>query len=209
MDGIEKIGSVTNESVLKHTKKSWLQWVTLLNKAGAHLWTHQQTVAYLNQKHKVKPWWQQLVTIGYQIYIGKRVAGRNLKGEFSITATKTIACTTSQLWKFLISEEGIRCWLKSYGHVKIAAGVEYEAENGVYGQIRTLKKGVRIRLTWMEMDWPKKSVVQVYMVPRGDKKSMLIIQHEQLVDGRLRHTLRDQWKSVLENIQNHFKIPTE
>ena len=204
MDGIEKIGSVTNESVLKHTKKSWLQWVTLLNKAGAHLWTHQQIVAYLSQKYKVKPWWQQLVTTGYEIYIGKRVPGRNLKGEFSVTATRTINCSVAQLWKYTVSPEGIQCWLKAYGAITIAPGVEYEAENGVYGQIRTLKKGVRIRLTWMEMDWPKKSVVQVYMVPRGEKKSMFIIQHEQLVDGRLRHTLREHWKTVLIDIQKKF-----
>ncbi len=103
----EKVGRVSSASVLKCTGKSWDQWVELLNNQGAANWTHKEIVAFLKKKYKLGPWWQQGVTSGYEIAIGRKVEGRNDKGEYSIAANRTVPADVKVLWKFLLSEKGL------------------------------------------------------------------------------------------------------
>jgi uncharacterized protein YndB with AHSA1/START domain len=197
---IEKIGTVTSKSVLKHTKKSWDQWVVILEKAGAQRWTHQEIAAFLFKKYKVTPWWQQIVTTGYEVHIGRRVAGRNAKGQFSIIATKTIHADKKAVWKALSSKAGIAVWLAPMSTFKLAPKSVYEREDGVYGQIRTMKAGERVRFSWQEGDWAKVTYVMLFIVGKPNGTTILAIQHEGLKDGRLREPLRDLWKKAVADI---------
>jgi len=40
--------------------------LAILDKAGAKKMDHKQIVAYLSEQHQVGPWWQQMVTVGYE-----------------------------------------------------------------------------------------------------------------------------------------------
>ncbi|MGE3975775.1 MAG: hypothetical protein AB7F59_14715 [Bdellovibrionales bacterium] len=200
MATIEKLGKVTTQSVLKGTGKSWDQWIALLNKAGAQTWEHKQIVQYLKNKYKLSLWWQQGVTGGYEIHLGRRVEGQNLKGEYNVTVTKSFPLNAKKTWELLASPEGLRVWLGVDSSFNFEAKKSYETDDGVFGEVRTMKKGLRARLSWQEDTWPKPSILQLYVAPQGKEKCIIIFQHDQLREGRLRIKLREHWKKVLTRL---------
>lgn len=194
---IERIGKVSSTSVLKGTGRNWEQWISILDRAEAVDWPHREITMLLKTKYKLSPWWQQGVALAYELHHGKRVEGRNLKGEYSTVATKTLPLSSRKAWSLLTSEEGMRAWLRPFSPFPWKPGQSFEVDGGVFGEIRTLKPGVRARLTWQEAHWEKPSVVQIHVVPRKGEKCMLVIQHERIPSASLKGKLRDQWKRAL------------
>lgn len=194
---IESLNRVKNNSVLKHTKRDWAEWVTLLSKAGAHNWTHQEIVAFLKKKYKLTTWWQQLVTSGFETHIGRRQEGASAKGTYSVTATKTIHLDHKLVWKKFASPEGVQVWLKPLNSFPLILKQTFELDGGVFGELRTMKAPERVRLTWQEEEWTKKSTVQVYIHPRENGSTIMAIMHEGLQSPRIREELRAHWKKAL------------
>lgn len=194
---ITKIGRVSTESVYKHTRKHWDQWIPLLDRAGARKWTHQKIVSHLALKHELTPWWQQVVTTSYEIHTGRRKEGQNQKGEYSVTVTKSLSQSARSIWKLLNSVEGLKIWLSptetGFNPVKDAV---FERSDGFYGQIRTIKAGERFRLSWLHESWPKPTIVQIVALPRTGSKSLLIITHEGFSDTDTREKMRQHWKGI-------------
>lgn len=197
----ETLNRTTNASVLKHTGKSWDQWVPLLKKAGGETWTHQELVAHLRKKHKLTPWWQQVVAGGFEVAVGKKIEGRTLQGDLTLTVTKTMPVSMKALWKFLNSEEGMKLWLKPLWPLKIKAGQSFETEDGYYGEIRTMKAPQRARLKWCEPNWAKPTVAQLYLVPRPGNKCLCIFSHEKVLETRVLERLRKRWKDAMDAIE--------
>ena len=197
---LDKVGMVTSKSLEKGTGKSWDQWVSLLDRAGARMWTHQEIVAFLKRRHKLNAWWQQGVTTGYEIAIGRRIEGQNQKGEYSVTATRTINIAARVAWKFLFSDDGLQLWLKPLSDFTLKKKATFERDDGIFGEVRTMKAGVRARLSWQDTDWEKPTILQVYVLPRPGAKCILVLQHEQLKSARLREDLRAQWKEALDHL---------
>lgn len=204
----KQVNKVTAESVSKNTGRDWQQWHEALNKIHAQNFTHKELVQTLKSKYKLTPWWQQIVASGFEVMIGKKMEGRNAKGEFSITVTKTIHVPPKKLWTFLTSKAGTEIWLKPLSlnedgmtfHIK----TEFETEDGYFGEIRTISKGKKIRMSWMDPEWNKKSYFTLYIHSRDNKKCMLIFTHEGLVDGRLRAPLRQRWEDASKMIHQYL-----
>lgn len=201
---IESIGRVTSDSVIKHTGKNWNQWLQILEKAGARAWVHKDITIYLNKKHGVSWWWTHIVATGYEVHIGRKAVGRNLKGEYQITSTKSFKTDGKKLWKFVASPKGIAIWLAPMSKFKLAPKSVYERDDGVYGEIRTMKAPERVRFTWRDGDEGKATVVQMFVVHRKNGSSILCFNHEKLTDGRVKEQLRDHWRSVLEQIYSEL-----
>jgi uncharacterized protein YndB with AHSA1/START domain len=200
----EKVGRVTSQSVFKCTGQTWDQWVEILTNQGAASWSHKEIVAYLKKKHKLGPWWQQGVATGFEQVIGRKIEGRNEKGEYSLTAGKTFPVEAKLLWNYLFSTEGLLVWLKPLSGFQLEKGFVYETEGGVFGEVRTFKSPERLRLTWQESDGERSTVVQLYVRKRPGGKSVLWVQHEKIRDGREKTRLRAHWKQVLEDLISQF-----
>lgn len=194
----EKLGRVTSASVKKCTGRDWNEWIEILDHAGARAWTHPEIVAFLRKKYRLSPWWQQGVTHGFELAIGRRIEGRNAKGELSITATKTLMARGPKVWKLLASPRGMALWLRPLSPVTLKAGNAFETEDGYFGEMRTLLAGKRVRLTWQDPAWEKKSVLQIHVVPREGEKCVVVFQHDQLLDARAQPKLRSRWKAALD-----------
>lgn len=197
---IQKIGLVPASSVAKHTGKNWDEWIELLEKAGARAWTYQETAAFLVKRHKLSAWWRHEVARGYELHVGKRIEGQNLKGEYSTTATKTFPIDAKAAWKLLFSEQGLATWLGPVGDFTLKPGAVYEVEGGAYGQVRTLQKGKRARLSWQESHWRKPSFIQVYVLPRAKGKSMVVIQHDSLASAEIKAQLKERWRKAVDEL---------
>ncbi|MFM6930590.1 MAG: SRPBCC domain-containing protein [Bdellovibrio sp.] len=197
MKPIESLNRIKNNSVLKHTKRDWAEWVTLLSKAGAQSWTHQEIAAFLKKKYKLTSWWQQWVTSGFETYVGRRKEGANAKGTYSVTATKTIHLEHKLVWTKFASPEGVQAWLKPLNPFPLVLKQTFELDGGVFGELRTMKAPERIRLTWQEEEWPKKSTVQVHIISRKNGSTIIAIMHEGIQTPRIREDLRAHWKKSL------------
>ena len=202
----KKVGMVSTESVLKCTGKDWNQWVQLLTKVGALHWEHKQIVAFLKGKFKLGPWWEQGVATGFEMAIGKKIPGYSKTNGFSMTATRTIKISAPELWKILFSQQGLEIWLSPLSEFQAKPGQSFESSLGAFGEIRTIKKNRRLRMTWTEEEWDRPSVLQVTLVPRPKEKSILVIQHEKIPNGRVRDQMRTHWKQVLGRLNEVIDI---
>ncbi len=195
---IEKIATTSAESAKKHTGRDWDQWVALLDKAGGRSMDFRKLKARLLERYNLKPYWAMLITIGYEIHIGRRILGRNSKGEFGAVASKTIPLRKPDAWAFLCSKEGMKIWLNPFAHFPFEKGRGFELDGGIFGEVRTVKKGERVRLTWTGEEWAKPSVVQLHVIARPGEKSMVVIQREKIPSMAMRNELKLHWKNALD-----------
>lgn len=193
----ETLNRVSNASVQKHTGKIWDEWVAVLDKAGARIWDHQQLVEFLHLKHKLTRWWRQVVSIGYENAIGKRVEGQNLKGQWSSTTTKTMPFDQKTLWSWMQSEEALAIWLKPLSEYRFQEKLEFEGEGGIFGEVRTLKAPERVRMTWNDSDWVHSTTLQIWMIRRPQGRSLIVFTHEKLANGRERAQIKARWEQVV------------
>ncbi|MEK7357274.1 MAG: SRPBCC domain-containing protein, partial [Bdellovibrionota bacterium] len=203
---VEKIGMYKSDSVKKHTRKTWDEWISILTKAGAERLEHGEIANLLKKKYKLTNWWQHVVAGGFEIHIGRKVEGRNAKGRWSLTATKSIHYAAGDVWKFLVSDEGQRTWLRALDPVTIEPKTTFETDDGFFGEIRTMKKGERVRLSWNDPDWDRHSFVQMYLVKRPAEKCLVAFMHTDLPDASARDRLRQRWKDVLDALVGALSV---
>lgn len=198
-----KIGKVSAESVKKHTNKDWKTWVALLEKVGARNWTYQEIVGFLKKKHRLTPWWQQGVAYGFEIATGRRKAGQDAKGKYTVTATKSLALEASAVWKRLLSAKGLQIWLRPLSAIRILPKVNFETKDGYFGEIRTVSQTPRVkklRMFWQDPLWEKHSVLEVMLVARPKMKSILVFSHSGIPDEATKEILRTRWRKAADTL---------
>ncbi len=200
MSRAQKIGSVSSESVKKHTGNDWDVWIKILNKRSYQTFSHQQLVQVLKTEFKLTPWWQQIVARSYQIAIGARVPNQTLKGTYTTTATKSLKIPVKEVYKFLLSIEGQNIWLKPLYPVKIAATQSFECEGGIFGEFRTVTANKKLRLTWINEDWPQKSTVQINLYLKPEKKTMIVIDHVDLPTLKAKTLMHARWRKAVDEL---------
>jgi activator of HSP90 ATPase len=194
------LAGATSASVKKHTKKDWDQWIAILNKKSCQALTHQQLVAALKKEFKLTTWWQQIVARGYQIAIGVRPPNQTLKGTYTTTATKTLTGSAQDIFSFLVSEEGQSIWLTPLYPVNIKDGSHFEVEGGVFGEFRTVKKNKSLRLSWINEDWPKKTIVQLHLIAKAKGRCMIAIDHSDLPTMRAKTEMHTRWRTAVDTL---------
>jgi uncharacterized protein YndB with AHSA1/START domain len=202
---VEKIGMYSSQSVEKHTAKNWDEWIAVLEKAGARNLEHREIAALLKKKYKLTEWWQHAVAWGFEVHIGRKVEGRNAKGRWSLTATKSLPVGAKKVWAYMVSGEGQARWLRPLDAISIALKETFETEDGFFGEIRTMRKGERVRFSWNDVEWDRHSYVQMFIVKRPGEKCLLAFMHTELPDSRSRDQLRARWKASLDAVATELK----
>lgn len=200
MGKLEKVGSVSSESVRQHTKKDWDEWVELLGKRVGGSWSHQEIVALLKKEFRLSVWWQQEVARGYQIAAGIRKPHETLKGTYTTTATKSIEVAPTKIFSFLVSARGVAVWLQSMGPVEIKKGRQFECSSSIFGEFRVVEKNKKIRLSWINEDWPSKSTVEIHLYPKPQKKCMIVVNHIDLPTMKAKEEMHNHWRRVVDEI---------
>jgi uncharacterized protein YndB with AHSA1/START domain len=197
MDAINKI---TSEAVQKATGKTWDAWLALLDGDGAARLDHKGIVRLLTDKHGVSSgWWQQEITVGYEIARGKRAEGQTADAGYEVGVSKTLPVPAEQAWKVLTSEQGLKTWLGTAPHGRLMPGLRYRTRDGVSGEFRTVREYNHLRLTWFLNGWERASTLQVRVMPQGDKSSVNF--HQERLSGEMdRERLRRHWREVLERL---------
>lgn len=177
---VSKAAGISSEAVQAKTGKSWAEWLEILDKAGAKEWPHKEIATHLSEKCGCPDWWSQMVTVGYEQERGLRVKHQQCSGEFSTSASKTVAVPIAALYKSW-SEANLRDrWLSD------AAGLMVRKAN--------LNKSMRFT-------WPDGTSVEVNFWDKGPSKSQVALEHRKLASLDEVTRLKAFWTDALTKLQ--------
>ena len=170
---------ISSAAVHKATGKTWIDWLQILDAAGAKTMTHQEIVAVLSKKHKVGPWWQQMVTVGYERLRGLRVTHQTAKG-YSVSASKTMNVPISKLYRAWTSPRICPMWL-----------------NGASLSIRKSTKNRSVRLNWDDDD----TRIDAMFFEKSRGKSQVAVEHNRLPSAAAAKKMKAFWKERLGKLE--------
>jgi uncharacterized protein YndB with AHSA1/START domain len=199
------LSRVSSESVREATGHGWEEWLDTLDTAGAADWDHKEIVAYLKGEHAdaTSSWWRQSIAVGYEQARGKRVVGETADTGFQVGVQRSIPATVKEAWELITSRPEL--WLGEGASVTFAKGEQYEVPArkdapGVAGEIRVVKPGDRLRMTWQPEGWPAPATLQLTLSESGSGKTAINAHLEKLPHPDAREAMRQRWREALERI---------
>jgi uncharacterized protein YndB with AHSA1/START domain len=154
------LSQVSSKSVREATGRGWEEWLEALDAAGAAGWDHKEIVAYLECEHpEVSSWWRQSIAVGYEQARGKRVVGETADVGFQV-------------------DKGER--------YEVSPG---NGAPGASGEVRVVKPGDRLRMTWQPEGWPAPATLQLRLSESGTGKTAIHAHLEKLPDAHAREAM--------------------
>jgi uncharacterized protein YndB with AHSA1/START domain len=197
-------GRISPESVREATGRNWEEWLEALDAAGAEDWDHKEIVAHLEREHPEvdSGWWRQSITVGYEQARGKRAAGETAAG-FQVGVQRSVAANAREAWELITSRPDL--WLGEGASVAFDEGERYEVPPrkgalGATGEVRVVKPGDRLRMTWQPEGWPAPATLQLTLSESGSGKTAIQAHLEKLPDAEAREAIRKRWREALERI---------
>lgn len=130
---------------------------------------------------------------------GTRPRGLTRDSGWEIGVRRTLPAPAEQLWTLLVSVTGLRCWLGELPDLAIAPKVTYQLADGTSGAFTVVKPGSHLRLTWRPAGWPRPSLIQVRVLPQGER-AVVAFHQEQLPDEVAREQRRAAFVASLEGL---------
>jgi len=174
---------MSDDAVRAKTGKTWKQWFTILDKAGAKKLTHQETVKFLNEKHSVGPWWQQMVTATYEQQSGLRDNHERPDG-FQISVSRTFYVPVGKLYQSFGKEQARSTWLD---------------EKGLLVRKATPNKSMRV--TWKD----GKTSLEINFYPKETGKSQVVVQHSKLPNATAATRMKTYWGKALDRLKANIE----
>lgn len=171
--------AISDEAVKAKTGKTWPQWFSILDRAGGKEMTHQEMVAYLGKKHKVDPWWQQMVTNTYEQHIGRRKKYSTGAGDYQVSVSRTFTVPLEKLYKSWEDSRTRKKWMPGEGFT-----------------VRKATPNKSMRITWRD-----KTNVEANFYSKGPKRSQVTVQHTKLTNATEVARMRFYWAKVLAALQ--------
>jgi len=171
---------ISSEAVRATTGKSWKEWFAVLDKAGAGTWPHKDIARHLHDECGCPNWWSQMVTVGYEQARGLRVKHQKCDGEFSASASKTLAVPVSALFAAWNEPKLRSKWLSG------AKGLT----------IRKATENKSLRITW-----PDGTNVDVNFISKGPAKSQVAVEHGKLAGVTDVPPIKEYWAEALAKLQ--------
>jgi len=173
----KKNTSISDETVLKATGRSWDVWFELIDAQNGRKKTHKEIVAVIKASGDVDPWWQQMVTVEYEQAYGLRKI-HEMPDGFQISKSKTIAGNPNALFDAWVDPKKRKTWLDDHNFT-----------------IRKSTPPKTIRITWVDGS----SDVHVYFYPKKIK-TQVSINHGKLPDEKKAAAMKAYWAKQLEKL---------
>jgi uncharacterized protein YdhG (YjbR/CyaY superfamily)/uncharacterized protein YndB with AHSA1/START domain len=192
---------VTDGAVKEATGKDWKAWMRVLDAAGGGELNHKQLVAHLAQQVE-SSWWRQSIAVAYEQARGKRVVGETADTGFQVGVVRTLPVSAQELWRQVATRP--ERWLGAGAALTLKKGAGYAVPRrrsvpGVRGEVRVVKPGERIRMTWQPDDWKKPATLQLTLVPKP-RGVALHFHMEKLPDAKAREAMREHWARVADGL---------
>lgn len=107
---------------------------------------------------------------------------------------RTLPVSPERLWRHLVGA-GLATWLGAAA-LPAAKGERYETGDRTRGELRSLRPGHRIRLTWQPAGWSHDSTLQLTVLP-ARSGAVLAVHQERLASADERQALLAHWREVI------------
>jgi len=171
---------ISDESAIKSTGKSWNEWFSILNKAGAKKMDHKDIAEYLSKKQNVHAWWSQMVTVQYEQEIKGRKRHETTSG-YQISKSKTLSFSTSKVFSVVQYPALRKSWLKNPNF-----------------SITKSTKNKSIRGKWVD----GKTNIEFQFYPKDKTKTQLVVQHSKISSLKEAEKLKKYWEKNLNSLEN-------
>ena len=168
---------MSDEAVAAKTGKNWSRWFKHLDAAGVKKMSHQEIVAYLSEKHGLRPWWTQMVAVTYEQARGLREKHEKPSG-YEISVSRTIEASVNKAFKAWTDEKTRKAWLPSNFETRKA----------------TTNKSLRIT-------WADGTDLVVAFYPKGAAKCQVVAQQSRLPDAKAAAKMKNFWAKALDRLK--------
>lgn len=97
---------------------------------------------------------------------------------WEIGLRRTVGASPDRVWALVTSPEGLAAWL---GEVtELEAGASYTLPDGTTGEVRVLKPGSHLRLTWRPKGWARPSTLQLRVLRGAGGRGVIAFHQEHL-----------------------------
>lgn len=212
--GTRTINRISSQAVEAATGRGWDAWLAALDAAGGTAHDHKWLVAHLERAHPEVPsgWWRQSIAVAYEQARGLRVVGQTADAGFQLGVQRTLEARPDTVWDVLVTEPGL--WLGAGAAARFEVGARYEAPGddtspAASGEIRVVKPGHRLRMTWQPAEWTAPARLQLTVSPASSGRTRLQVHLERLPDAAAREDLRERWRETLERIAARLEHTTD
>jgi len=174
---------ISDESAIKSTGKSWNEWFSILNKAGAKKMDHKDIAEYLSKKQNVRDWWSQMVTVQYEQEIKGRRKHETTSG-YHISKSKTFPYSVSKTFNAVHSPTPRKVWLKDPDF-----------------NITTSTKNKSIRGKWIDGN----TNIEFQFYPKDKSKTQLVVQHNKISSIKEADKLKTYWGKSFEKLNTYLE----
>ena len=196
---VETGREIADESLHAATGRTWDEWEALLDARGAAELSHGRIVALLADGLVDSGWWRQAVAVGYEKRKGRRALGQTADGLFQVGVRRTLPVAHDAAWRLVTSAEGVRAWLGD-ADLTLEKGETYTTPDGAAGEVRVVKPGSHLRVTWQPAGWARASTIQVRVIPAGERTT-LSFHEERLPGAAERDERRRHFEAALDALQ--------
>jgi hypothetical protein len=163
----------SDDVVRRNTGRELDEWFALLDRWDAADRPHPEIARWLATEHAVPGWWAQGITVAYEQARGLRAPGQRRDGNFSVSASKTVAVPVERLYEAFVDEDLRRRWLPDAPF-----------------ELRTTQPGRSLRANWEG----GATRVNVNFVALGEAKSQAALAHERLPDAETAEAMKAYWR---------------
>jgi hypothetical protein len=174
-----KLAGMSDAAIKRATGCGWEKWVLCLDYVGAEDWSHRAIADYVHTTHKVKDWWTQTVSVGYERIKGLRQIGQRRDGGYEANKSKTVAASAAAVFRAFAHARVRKAWLPD------ATVVIRKA---------TPNRSVR-------MSWDDGTSVEVWITSKGAKKTAAQVQHRKLAGKEDADRRRQFWAERLNALR--------
>ena len=171
-----ELAGMSNAVILEKTGRTWEDWVRVLDGHGADRMAHSEVARLLSTTYNVRPWWTQMVTVGYERLKGLRARGQRRNGTFEASKSRTFNVPVATLFEAWSDPALRRRWLD---------------EPDLKVRTATAPKSMRL-------GWPDGTIVAVWFTAKGASKSAVALAHTKLADRETADRLKGYWAARLE-----------
>lgn len=173
-------GAMSDAALKAKTGRTWDQWFTLLDKAGAAKMTHGAIAKLVATRHKIPGWWAQSVTVGYERARGLRKVNETLAG-FRTGVSRTL-------------DAGMDAAFGAWDNAKTRAALLKEKVD-----LSTRNPGKNLRFAW------KVGRVEVRFVVKSPKKTQVTVDHTGLKSESQVDKFKTQWSETMDKLGDKLR----
>ena len=192
------------QATLEATGRDLSSWLEVLDAAGAAELSHKEIVAHLEREHPEvsSGWWRQSIAVDYERARGRRAVGQTADAGFQVGVQRTIPADAERAWELITSRPDL--WLGEGAAVTFEKGEPYEVSGAqgpqASGEVRVVKPGDRLRMTWQPSGWSEPATLQLALSETKTGKTAINVHLEKLPDGDAREEMKRRWREALERI---------